>query len=376
VPRILLVDDDRNFLRALARSLRPFRHEWEVVTAPGGTEALELLGSKAVDVVVSDERMPGIGGAELLARVRERHPDTVRILLSGQCDLDAAARAINEAEVYRFLRKPCPPEELVATLRGALRVGERAARNGDDPAAHEELGAALDRALGSLRMVYQPILTADAATVFAHEALLRADVPRWAPPVWCLDVARRLGRTAELFARIRETVAHRLPEAPADTLVFVNVSPHEFSDKGLYDADSALGRRADRIALEVAERELLDEAHDAGTMVERLRRIGYRIAVDDLGSGYSGLNSVVRLSPNLVKLDQGLVRDIDTSSTKRSLVRSVCSACRELGIATVAEGVETLAEHRTVEELGADYVQGFLFGAGSEEFSRGAGEAA
>lgn len=114
--RVMLVDDEPDLLESLSDLLR---RDVEVTTAVGGAAGLEALPRCQPHVVVSDMRMPGMDGATFLSRVRERAPATVRILLTGHADLDAAMRAVNDGGVFRFLTKPCPPP----TLRQALRDG-------------------------------------------------------------------------------------------------------------------------------------------------------------------------------------------------------------------------------------------------------------
>lgn len=121
-PRILYVDDEEANLRALARALR--KEPFELLTARSAAEALELLERTPVDVVVSDERMPGMSGSEFLNRVCKKYPETVRIILTGYADFDTALRAINEGEVYRFLKKPIDPTELALTLHQAIKQKE------------------------------------------------------------------------------------------------------------------------------------------------------------------------------------------------------------------------------------------------------------
>lgn len=116
---VLFVDDDPAVTLAVVRMLR--QESFHCVTANSATAALAVLEQRAVDVLVSDERMPETSGSELLTVVRQRFPACVRIILSGQSDLEAAVRAINQGEVYRFLRKPCHPAELAATIRQALQ---------------------------------------------------------------------------------------------------------------------------------------------------------------------------------------------------------------------------------------------------------------
>lgn len=115
--RVLCVDDEPHVLEALQRVLRA---SFDVSTAIGGTAALQLLRAGAqFDVIVSDMRMPEMNGAQLLSEVRQLAPDTVRILLTGQADLDAAVAAVNEGHIFRFLTKPCAPESLTIALRAA-----------------------------------------------------------------------------------------------------------------------------------------------------------------------------------------------------------------------------------------------------------------
>ena len=115
---ILLVDDEPKVTDALRRALR--REPYVFLTATSGAEAQQLLERQHVDVVVSDEQMPGMSGSEFLSRVRRQFPHTIRIILSGQANLESAVRAINDGEVYRYFLKPCIPAELILTVRQAL----------------------------------------------------------------------------------------------------------------------------------------------------------------------------------------------------------------------------------------------------------------
>jgi EAL domain-containing protein (putative c-di-GMP-specific phosphodiesterase class I) len=93
----------------------------------------------------------------------------------------------------------------------------------------------------------------------------------------------------------------------------------------------------------------------------RLRELGYRIAIDDLGAGYAGLSSIVQLQPEIIKLDMALVRGVDADATRQKLVHAMVSLCDEMNIQVIAEGVETPAERDTLSLLGADMMQGYLF---------------
>jgi len=115
---VLFVDDEQALLDGLRNALR--KESYEILTAGSASEGLRVLHERRVDVVVSDERMPGVSGSDFLAFVRQQYPDTIRIMLTGQASLEAAIQAINEGQVYRFLTKPCSPLQLAQTLRDAL----------------------------------------------------------------------------------------------------------------------------------------------------------------------------------------------------------------------------------------------------------------
>ena len=114
---ILFVDDDIRVVSALQRALHK---TYEIEIAGCASEALEAIGESSYAVVVSDMKMPGMSGIEFLARVKEIAPDAVRILLTGQADLEVAIAAVNEGNVFRFLSKPCPQDLLCRTLDAAL----------------------------------------------------------------------------------------------------------------------------------------------------------------------------------------------------------------------------------------------------------------
>ncbi len=118
LPRVLLVDDEPAVLEGIQRLLRK---QYEITLATGPEAALDAIDpARPFAVVVSDMRMPGMNGAQLLSRFYERAPDTVRILLTGQADLDAAISAVNDGHLFRFLTKPCPHERFAPALAAAV----------------------------------------------------------------------------------------------------------------------------------------------------------------------------------------------------------------------------------------------------------------
>lgn len=115
---LLLVDDEENILKSLRRLLR---HEpYQILTASGGEQALQVLGQQAVDLVISDARMPGMDGASLLTEVQQRWPECLRILLTGHADISTTIKAINQGQIFRYISKPWDDDELRLIIRQAL----------------------------------------------------------------------------------------------------------------------------------------------------------------------------------------------------------------------------------------------------------------
>lgn len=149
---ILFVDDEPNILSGMRRTLRSKAGEWAMTFAESGEEALKLLDGQRFDAVVTDMRMPRMDGAELLEQVGRRWPEAVRIILSGQCDREAALRAIGPSHI--FISKPCEPATIVELLDRSLRLR----RTIYDPSVRRALGGL--RALPSIPKSYHAIAQA------------------------------------------------------------------------------------------------------------------------------------------------------------------------------------------------------------------------
>lgn len=149
---ILIVDDEENILASLRRLLR--RNGYRILTANSGETGLELLAANEVDVILSDQRMPGMMGVEFLRRVKTLYPQTVRMVLSGYTELQSITDAINEGAIYKFLTKPWDDELLRANIEEAFRYKGMADENrrlgAEIQAVNEQLGLANARLLQTL----------------------------------------------------------------------------------------------------------------------------------------------------------------------------------------------------------------------------------
>jgi EAL domain-containing protein (putative c-di-GMP-specific phosphodiesterase class I) len=186
-------------------------------------------------------------------------------------------------------------------------------------------------------------------------------------PPSLIEAATRLGRLPQLGRRIRALAARSLGSAAAPSTLFVNLHPEDLADADLIAQSAPLTAMAKRVILEVTERSALERSPALSSRLARLRELGFRIAVDDIGAGYSGLTSFAELTPEVVKIDMSLVRDVHLSTVRQRTIRSICSLCHELEAIVVGEGVETDGERDCLTELGCDLLQGYLFGRPSRE---------
>ncbi|GAA5160333.1 ATP-binding response regulator [Viridibacterium curvum] len=168
--RLLLVDDEENILSSLRRLLR--RDGYEIRVAGSGAEGLEILKQVEIDVIVSDQRMPGMTGTEFLKEACRLYPSTVRIVLSGYTELESVTRAINEGSVYRFLTKPWDDEQLRRHILEAVRHKRVEDEN---LKLQEQLRAANQRMTALLDERQEALLLDEVSLQFAHELL--ADLP-------------------------------------------------------------------------------------------------------------------------------------------------------------------------------------------------------
>jgi EAL domain-containing protein (putative c-di-GMP-specific phosphodiesterase class I) len=373
--RVLVVDDDAAMRRACARALG--NEGWEVVLAEDGKAAIAAVLQQRdhFDCVVSDVHMPEIDGFALVAEIRRHDDDIPVLLMTGDPSLDGAVRALDSGAVS-YLTKPFDQEMFIASVaRAARRHGVARMRRRADALTRQlniedraEVSRRFDRALATAWMAFQPIVDVAAGRVYAYEALVRNEEESLKRPDVLIATAERLDRIHDLGRTVRASVARAIADAPSEPLIFVNVHGLEMTDEELFGASSPLTASASRIVLEITERIGLDPV--AGpARVAMLRRLGYRIAVDDLGAGYAALGALATLEPEVVKLDISLIRDIDRHPTKRRVVGAISTLCRELGSKVVAEGVETMAERDACLDAGADLLQGYLFAKPTRGFS-------
>lgn len=367
-PRVLVVDDDELLARGMKRVL--VAEGYDVITCHNGEEAMRHVATGKLDTIITDVAMPRMTGVGLLRAIREYDRDLPVIMATGEPSIDSAAAAV-EHGALKYLMKPVSPEELTRTVQKAIQMNRLARLRRETLATLNAYGEGVggygleenfNKAVASLWPTFQPIVRADDGELFGYEALLRTDEPALPTAPAMLDAAERLDALWHLGRTMRARAAKAMACSDPHLQLFLNLHPRDLTDPQLLDSASPHCSLARRVVLEVTERAPLQNISDAARLVASLREAGFRIAIDDLGAGYSGLTTFVQLEPEFVKLDMSLIRGVDCSRVKRRLIRSITDVCRDMGLLVVAEGVETEDERDTLIELRCDLLQGYLFG--------------
>ncbi|MFQ6548380.1 EAL domain-containing protein [Aestuariibius sp. 2305UL40-4] len=247
--------------------------------------------------------------------------------------------------------------EMFASL-SARHLNARLSAEATRRALAKTIGETLEN--GLFHMVFQPIFDLDGGRPTGFEALCRFDgLPYRSPDQWFRDAAR-IGQQSALEAATIRAALPILEQLPADVSLSVNASPSAV-------ADGAIGAAlkdapAERIVLEITEHDRLENSDSVIRGLDRLRARGVKLAIDDVGAGYSGLQQILRLRPDILKLDLSLTADIDTDPARRALTVGLVQFARETGAILLAEGIERAEEAAVLRTLGVDRGQGYFLG--------------
>lgn len=228
---------------------------------------------------------------------------------------------------------------------------------------HEEFRRLINEELVTYH--FQPIIDAKDGSVFAYEALMRVDLPTLHSPADVLRLAREENclHEVERITFFRASSAYQTLENAGkvvpSALLFVNsIASQYLTPDELSEYSARYASILPRIVIEITEEEVLDPK--ALRIKQTIRGSSGAFALDDYGSGYSNERSLLELSPNYIKIDLSIIRDIDTDANKRQIVSNTVSYAHQRGMKVVAEGLETADEVRTVLSLGIDLLQGFF----------------
>ncbi|MFP5255048.1 MAG: EAL domain-containing protein [Acidimicrobiia bacterium] len=328
------------------------------------------------DVAVLDLHMPG--GGEHAARMIGSLVPSTRIVVFSADDDGPSVLPLLQAGIDGFVVKGAPPDRIAEAIRAAV-AGQAYLAPSVGQVAMEALAARLEAeertalrqhrdeaqiddliAQRRFTTVLQPIVALASGRTVAVEALTRfSAVPARTPGEW-FEHAEQVGRRISLELAVTRAALVQLERLAPPLAMAVNVSPATVLSGRL--AEVLVDLPLERLVLEITEHAPVSDYAALERALRRWRDQGARLAVDDAGAGYASFTHVLRLRPELIKLDTTLVRDIHVDAPRQALARAIVGYAHDMGVDVVAEGIENAAELEAVAALGARYGQGFHLG--------------
>lgn len=376
VSRVLIADDEPLLREALGALIASDPALQLVGEAADGAEAVRLAVQHQPQVVVLDVKMPG-GGAQAAAEIARLCPGAHIVALTAYSDR-ATALAMVRAGARSYLIKGASGEEILGAIHRAARnqgslsvevagtmVQELADKLEQESselrarvAQHDRVRRALEE--DRVRIALQPVVDLLSGVVVGAEALLRVDAePQRGPDAWLSDAAAA-GSLGELErAALRLAVAEGARMA-GDTFLSVNLTPRAALDRRALEVLDAVDPA--RLVIEITEHDVVEDYERLCAALADLRSRGVRVAVDDAGAGFASFRHILRLEPDIIKLDISIVQRIPSDRKARALAAALVSFAAEAGTVLLAEGIETAQQLTMLRTLGAEWGQGYLLG--------------
>lgn len=210
---------------------------------------------------------------------------------------------------------------------------------------------------------FQPIVDINKKTIFAHEALIRG--PNGEGAYTILSKVNK-DNTYRFDQACRVKAVKTAAELKLKGMLSINFMPNavyrpELCISTTLAAAEKYDFLASNIIFEFTEQEIVEDTKHLLNIIKEYRKLGFKTALDDFGAGYAGLNLLANFQPDIIKIDMNLLRDIDTSKSRQTIVKAVTRMCEELNVIVLAEGVETIAERDVLVSFGINLFQGYLF---------------
>jgi EAL domain-containing protein (putative c-di-GMP-specific phosphodiesterase class I) len=376
--RILIVDDEPANVRLMTRILQSAGYR-QIEGISDARAVLDARQSWRPDLILLDLHMPYIDGISLLKifQAQSSESEFVPVLV---LTADVTREALNgalAAGANDYLTKPVDVDETLLRVRNllAIRLSHESLKNTnlalagelrqrlrceERNAAHRKSRIDAMRELIERRptMVFQPVVDLATDGVIGVEALSRFD-SETAPDRWFAE-ATTLGLGAELELAAVKAALQQMDRLRPKQFMAVNVSPTVVLDRRLHDLLRKQGQG--RVVVEITEHQPVDSYEELNIVRKRFRHDGIRVAIDDAGAGYASLHHILKLAPDIIKLDISLTRGIDRDPIKRALAGSLVQFANESGAIVTAEGIETASELETLRKLAVPWGQGFHLG--------------
>lgn len=373
---ILVIEDSETLRQIIITFLEETGHQ--VISAANGDIGLRLSQSCLPDVILCDIVMPQIDGYEVLRQLRQ-HPATAAtpfIFLSAKADRPDIRRGmILGADDY--LTKPFTQQELIETVQAQLskKMAWQAASHPivkTDSVTYDQQHEQLQQALvnGEFELYYQPKISLKTGSVVGAEALLRWRSPTrgFISPGEFIPIAEKTGFIIPLGTWVIRTVCAQIKDWETSGLgpmqIAINLSSAQFAQTNLCNTISDFLKQADvspaYLEVELTESLLVQDIEATIERMQALQSISVSIAIDDFGTGYASLGYLQHFPFNVLKIDRCFVANIDRNTRNAAIVNAVIQMAHDLNLNVVAEGIETQAEWRFLQEHGCDSFQGYL----------------
>lgn len=341
-----------------------------VYTETDSRKVHRLLAKHKPDLVLLGLRMAHVNGFEVLAQIRKFAAGGYLPVMVLTADTTTVSR--NRALVegaQDFLIKPVDPTEVTLRIANLLQTRQLYATLRYLTNVHSQPGGeqaeVLDRIQGVLREntlthVFQPIQDLNTGAIVGHEALSRFPDPTLgSPDRWFAD-AFSVGLGVDLEWLAVTSAMSYFETAPPEMFLTVNMSPA--SVMHLVESEFCPPALWPRIVIELTEQVPVEDYPALQRALAPMRSHGARLSADDLGSGYGGFRHLLRLQPDIIKLDISLIGGINRNHEQQALTRAMLTFAYEVGAKVIAEGIEEPAELTTLQELGVQWGQGYLIG--------------
>jgi EAL domain-containing protein (putative c-di-GMP-specific phosphodiesterase class I)/CheY-like chemotaxis protein len=367
---ILIVDDDPVFVNILSLNLQS--HNYEISVAHSGEEALEKAKQKP-DLILLDVVLCAMSGYEVCQRLRQdnlTHDIPIIMVTAKGTTQEKIEGLYIGADDY--IIKPFDTEELLARIGAVLRRTETFEEKQENKTlAFRELKDIIQNRL--VIPHFQPIFYLKSKQILGVEVLSRLPAGSYfESPEVLFDTAFHLGILFDLEMTCHKEALLKLGDRTRKNLVFFNISPYLVQDQRFRDFSSIYDfyTTSEKVVLELTERTAIKDFDTFLALLSFFKKKGFKISIDDVGSAYASLDTIVEIKPDYIKIDIRLIRDINIDGVRQNLLKAIVMFCKQSGIISIAEGIETQEELNILVDFGVDAGQGYFLGRPTPEIEK------
>jgi EAL domain-containing protein (putative c-di-GMP-specific phosphodiesterase class I)/CheY-like chemotaxis protein len=358
-----MIDDEVDFLATTQFLLES--SQYKVITASDPEEGIQKAFLKP-DLILLDFNMPGMDGLTVCKHLKENkvtaHIPIIMLTLNNNT-LEKVT-AFNYG-VVDYMGKQFPFAEMLARIQSVLR--EKSPEDANESAEEKNKKVSDLRVLlkrKNLQILFQPIVVLKTGTPIGYEALARGPKGTlFENPSDLFTFAADVNMLNELDSVCRDLSIEKASFLKNGEILFLNVDPSMTNIPRFRNLEFLAGSKIspDQICLEITERTFVKNFAMLSANLKDMRDKGVKVAIDDIGEGYSSLNATAELKPEFIKIDISIVRNMETDNVKQNLVRLIADLARNTNSRLIGEGVETIKERDALLALGVEYGQGYHF---------------